>query len=176
MILEIKSDYTNKCGDCKYFETENHIDGKCINLENKLRPWNRNRFYNSKACVRKEKLNEIELKEEYIKMNENNLLEKLEELSEISSLDEIQNTLDKLKKKNAKRKDLFKENELVVYISKDFDGNIYKVEIGKIKRLCDDGAFVWYHTGDTAAKTDYNDLYKIENGYAINNLGGQNNE
>ncbi len=45
-----------------------------------------------------------------------------------------------------------------------------------IKRLCKDGAFVYYHTGDTAAKTNYRDLYKIENAYAIENLGGTNND
>ena len=50
---------------------------------------------------------------------------------------------------------------------------IYAVEVGKIKRLCDDGAFVYYHTGDTAAKTNYKDLYKIKNAYAIKNLGGK---
>ena len=55
MIYEVRtSDFRFKCGDCKFFETENHIDGKCINLENKLRPWNRYRQYNSKACVKKE--------------------------------------------------------------------------------------------------------------------------
>ena len=55
MIMTIEnSDLANKCGNCKYFKTENHIDGKCINLENKLRPWNRSRFYNSRACTRKE--------------------------------------------------------------------------------------------------------------------------
>lgn len=70
----------------------------------------------------------------------------------------------------------FKENELVAYIVKDLDGNIYNVEVGKIKRLCRDGAFVYYHTGSTAAKTDYKDLYKIKNEYAINNLGGTNND
>ena len=70
----------------------------------------------------------------------------------------------------------FKENELVVFIGKDSDGEIYSVEVGKIKRLCEDGAFVYYHTGDTAAKTDYKDLYKIKNEYAIDNLGGQTKE
>lgn len=55
MIMEIKTtDFTGKCGNCIYFETENHIDGKCINLETKIRPWNRQRSYNSKACVKKE--------------------------------------------------------------------------------------------------------------------------
>lgn len=56
MILEIisKVDYKNKCGNCKYFKTEDNLYGRCICLENKLRPWNRNRKYNSIACVRKE--------------------------------------------------------------------------------------------------------------------------
>ena len=70
----------------------------------------------------------------------------------------------------------FKENELVVFIGKAPDGEIYTVEIGKIKKLCNDGAFVYYHTGDTAAKTNYEDLYKIRNAYAIDNLGGQSDE
>ncbi len=55
MILEtITKDFTGKCGNCKYFETENHIDGKCVNLLTKIRPWNRYRSYNSKFCVQKE--------------------------------------------------------------------------------------------------------------------------
>jgi hypothetical protein len=59
MVYEIiTSDFRNKCGNCKFFQTENHIDGKCINLENKLRPWNRTRAYNSKSCVHKEVINE----------------------------------------------------------------------------------------------------------------------
>lgn len=68
----------------------------------------------------------------------------------------------------------FKIGELVIYIGKDFKNNIYKVEIGKIKKLCTDGAFVCYHTGETASKTNYNDLYKLNNSYVIQkeNLGG----
>lgn len=66
----------------------------------------------------------------------------------------------------------FKKGEIVAYIGKDPNGEIYTVEIGKIKRLCADGAFVYYHTGNTAAKTDYRDLYKIKNAYALGNLGG----
>lgn len=71
--------------------------------------------------------------------------------------------------------DKFEEGELVVFIGRDPEGKIYTVEIGKIKRLCKDGAFVYYHTGETAAKTNYEDLYKIKNLYAINNLGGIEN-
>lgn len=70
----------------------------------------------------------------------------------------------------------FKENELVAYIGKDPYGEIYTIEIGRIKKLCKDGAFVYYHTGDTAAKTNYKDLYKIKNEYAIFNLGGLEND
>ena len=70
----------------------------------------------------------------------------------------------------------FKEGEIVVFIGKDPTGAIYTVELGKIKRICKDGAFVYYHTGDTAAKTNYKDLYKIKNAYAINNLGGTIND
>ena len=68
----------------------------------------------------------------------------------------------------------FKVGELVVFIGKSYTGEIYTVEIGKIKRLCKDGAFVNYHTGETAAKTNYSDLYKIKNSYVIEkeNSGG----
>lgn len=70
----------------------------------------------------------------------------------------------------------FKENEIVAFIGKTPTGEIYDIEIGKIKRLCNDGAFVYYHTGSTAAKTDYKDLYKIKNAYALDNLGGTYND
>ena len=72
----------------------------------------------------------------------------------------------------------FKEGELVIFIGKNHDGKIYSIEIGKIKRLCKDGAFVYYHKGDTSAKTNYSDLYKLRNSYVIEkeNLGGILNE
>lgn len=58
MIYEVRtSDFKNKCGNCKFFNTENHIDDKCTNLENKLKPWNRQRSYNSRACTHKEVCN-----------------------------------------------------------------------------------------------------------------------
>lgn len=64
----------------------------------------------------------------------------------------------------------FAENQIVVYVC----GN--RFEIGKIKRLCDDGcsAFVWYHSGDTASKTPLMCLHAIENAYCIEStsLGG----
>lgn len=64
----------------------------------------------------------------------------------------------------------FSEGEIVLYMGKDREGNIYTIELGKIKKLCKDGAFVWYNTGDTAAKTRYEDLYKIKNEYAIDDI------
>lgn len=54
----------------------------------------------------------------------------------------------------------FKEGELILYRNGD------SFEIGEIKRLCDDGAFVYYSMGDTAAKTRYEDMHKLTNGYA----------
>ena len=69
--------------------------------------------------------------------------------------------------------EVFEENEMVAFVGTTPDREVYSVEIGRIKKLCDNGAFVYYHTGDTAAKTDYKDLYKIKNKYAIKNLGGK---
>lgn len=55
MIFEVvTTDFKGKCGDCKFFDSENGIDGKCTNLETKIRPWNRQRSYNSKSCIQKE--------------------------------------------------------------------------------------------------------------------------
>ena len=66
----------------------------------------------------------------------------------------------------------FNEGELVIYVN----GSSY--EIGKIKRLCDDGAFVWYHAGETAAKTPYETLHKLINRSCISRttLGGASND
>ena len=53
MIYEvITSDFKGKCGNCRYFESENRIDGICICTENKIK--NRYRSYNSKSCTYKE--------------------------------------------------------------------------------------------------------------------------
>ena len=43
-------------------------------------------------------------------------------------------------------------------------------ELGVVKRPCNDGSgdcFVWYHQGDTAARTPYSCLRKIDNLYAF---------
>lgn len=62
----------------------------------------------------------------------------------------------------------FKPGDLIIYQNGD------RYEIGKIKRLTEDGAFVWYHTGETAAKTPFDAMHKIANAYAITKteLGG----
>ena len=64
----------------------------------------------------------------------------------------------------------FKENELIIYQNGD------KFEIGKIKRLTEDGAFVYYHSGDTASKTPFDCMHKLVNNYCIikTTLGGGN--
>lgn len=67
--------------------------------------------------------------------------------------------------------DEFKEGELIIYVNGD------RFEIGKIKRLCEDGAFVWYHNGETASKTPYDHMHKLINGFCITatTLGGKGN-
>lgn len=51
--------------------------------------------------------------------------------------------------------------EYIVYVNSD------RYEIGRVKSLREDGAFVYYHEGDTAAKTPYNCMHKLINGYTI---------
>lgn len=63
--------------------------------------------------------------------------------------------------KNMDANSQFTEGELVVYRN----GSTY--EIGRVKRLCDDGAFVYYHQGDTAAKTPYDVMHKLVNKQCI---------
>ena len=65
-------------------------------------------------------------------------------------------------------KESFEEGEYIIYVNGD------RYEIGKIKRIVEDGAFVWYSSGDTASKTPFNRMHKLENGYCIGetSLGG----
>lgn len=63
----------------------------------------------------------------------------------------------------------FYVGELVLYQNGD------NFEIGKIKRFTDDGcAFIWYSSGETAAKTSLADIHKIVNRSVITetSLGG----
>lgn len=55
----------------------------------------------------------------------------------------------------------FREGELIVYVN----GETF--QIGEIKRICDDGAFVWYHEGNTASKTPFENMHKLQNAYCI---------
>lgn len=63
----------------------------------------------------------------------------------------------------------FKIGEYVVYMNGD------RFEIGRIKSLRKDGAFVCYHEGETAAKTPYDCMHKLLNAYCIkkSTLGGE---
>lgn len=65
-------------------------------------------------------------------------------------------------------KEKFKVGEYIVYVNGD------KYELGRIKSLHDNGAFVAYHGGETGAKTRYEDMHKLVNGYCITKttLGG----
>ena len=60
----------------------------------------------------------------------------------------------------------FKEGEIIIYQNGD------NYELGKVKRVVEnpDGTydyFVWYHMGDTAARTPESTMHKIINGYAF---------
>ena len=74
-----------------------------------------------------------------------------------------------MSKQNDRNIHSFCNQQLVIYL------NGTKCQIGKIKRLADDGAFVWYNEGDTAAKTPYEYLYPLDNDLMIDleSLGGR---
>lgn len=58
--------------------------------------------------------------------------------------------------------------EYIIYQNGD------KYELGRIKSLQDDGAFVAYHEGEIGAKTPYSHMHKLINRYCIidTSLGG----
>ncbi len=62
----------------------------------------------------------------------------------------------------------FYEGEYIIY------RNGEKYELGRITSLREDGAFVCYHEGETAAKTPYDHMHKLMNKHVIMNtsLGG----
>ena len=64
--------------------------------------------------------------------------------------------------------DEFREGEYIIY------QNGERYEIGKIKRLTPDGAFVYFNSGETAAKTPFEHMHKLANEYVIGEtcLGG----
>ena len=64
--------------------------------------------------------------------------------------------------------DEFKEGQYIIY----HNGEHY--ELGRIKTLHPDGAFVAYHSGETGAKTPYDMMHPLVNGFVIKEtlLGG----
>lgn len=62
----------------------------------------------------------------------------------------------------------FYEGEYIIY------RNGEKYELGRIVSMRDDGAFVCYHEGETAAKTSYSDMHKLTNAHTIkgSSIGG----
>ena len=62
----------------------------------------------------------------------------------------------------------FEIGEYIIYVNGD------KYELGRITSLRDDGAFVCYHEGETAAKTPYHTMHKLINRACISKttLGG----
>lgn len=82
-------------------------------------------------------------------------------LEERMSIDREDEDYDRLLKDST-----FKAGDIVLY--KRLYSEHY--EIGVVKRPCTDGTgdcFVWYHQGDTAARTPFSCLRKIENLYAF---------
>lgn len=62
----------------------------------------------------------------------------------------------------------FKPGEYIIYQNGDC------FQLGRIKWITDDGAFVYYHEGETAAKTPFDCMHKLVNSYVIDktSLGG----
>lgn len=63
----------------------------------------------------------------------------------------------------------FREGQYIIYANGD------RYEIGRIKSLHFDGAFVAYHEGETGAKTPYDLMHPLVNEFTIKNttLGGE---
>lgn len=62
-----------------------------------------------------------------------------------------------------------KTGDYIIYVNGD------RYELGRIKSIRDDGAFVAYHNGETGAKTSFDLIHKLENAYCIKEttLGGE---
>lgn len=70
----------------------------------------------------------------------------------------------------SEQKEEFKEGQYIIYHNEST--NHY--ELGRIKSLCPDGAFVAYHSGETGAKTPYDMMHPLVNAFTIEqtSLGG----
>lgn len=65
----------------------------------------------------------------------------------------------------------FRVGQYIIYVSRDKEKGRY--EIGRIKRFTPDGedAWVYYHSGDTAAITRLEDMHPLQNAYSIHETG-----
>ena len=61
---------------------------------------------------------------------------------------------------------MFEKGTSIVYVNGD------RYEIGRVVSTHPDGAFVCYHEGETAAKTPYDCMHRLENQYVMTSLGG----
>lgn len=64
--------------------------------------------------------------------------------------------------------DKFTSGEYIIYVNGD------RYELGRIISVTPTGCFVCYHSGETAAKTPFDCMHKLQNAYVINDtsLGG----
>lgn len=63
-----------------------------------------------------------------------------------------------------------KVGDIVVFEPVDSDGNVYKRELGVVKRAMDGKCFVAYGTGDTCCCTQSSSLHPVDNQYAAKAL------
>ena len=64
---------------------------------------------------------------------------------------------------------MFEKGTYIIYVNGD------RYEIGRVVSTHPDGAFVCYHEGETAAKTQYDKMHKLINAYVVKDtsLGGE---
>lgn len=62
-----------------------------------------------------------------------------------------------------------KTGDYIIYVNGD------RYELGRIKSITEDGAFVVYHEGETGAKTSFDLMHKLINDFCIKEttLGGE---
>lgn len=62
----------------------------------------------------------------------------------------------------------FKEGQYIIYVNGD------RYELGRIKSIQKDGAFIAYHEGETGAKTPFDLMHPLMNEFTIKKttLGG----
>ena len=62
-----------------------------------------------------------------------------------------------------------KTGDYIIYVNGD------RYELGRIKSITKDGAFVAYHEGETGAKTSFDLMHKLINDFCIKEttLGGE---